>query len=91
MNQVDSDFAEILILFSTRWRANVAASRARDRMYLVRSVAISDLSEKATPELLAHFDKPVATQSKDADLLVDRCDSSFNESCSLRLYPVAIE
>ena len=81
-----------MILFSTRWRANVAASRARDRMYLVRSVAISDLSEKDLRlSLLAHFDKPVATQSKDADLLVDRCDSSFNESCSLRLYPVAIE
>ena len=43
-------------------RFNVAASRARDRMYLVRSVRSADLSDKDLRlTLLAHFDKPMVT------------------------------
>jgi hypothetical protein len=39
-------------------RFNVAASRAQDRMYLVRSVMASDLSDKdLRMSLLGHFDK----------------------------------
>jgi superfamily I DNA and/or RNA helicase len=41
-------------------RFNVAASRAQDRMYLVRSVVASDLSDKdIRASLLSHFDKPM--------------------------------
>ncbi len=43
-------------------RFNVAASRARDRMYLVRSVKTSDLSDKDLRlTLLSHFNKPMVT------------------------------
>ena len=59
-------------------RFNVAASRARDRMYLVRSVETSDLSERdIRAGLLAHFDKPLATQTPQSESLIDRCESEF--------------
>ena len=59
-------------------RFNVAASRARDRMYLVRSVETSDLSDRdIRAGLLAHFDKPLATQTPQAESLIDRCESEF--------------
>jgi len=59
-------------------RFNVAASRARDRMYLVRSVEASDLSERDLRlTLLRHFDKPIVVDKAEAALLIDRCESSF--------------
>jgi very-short-patch-repair endonuclease len=59
-------------------RFNVAASRARDRMYLVRSVKISDLSDKDLRQtLLSHFDKPLVTDKEEAENLIDRCESGF--------------
>ena len=59
-------------------RFNVAASRARDRMYLVRSVQMSALSDKdLRVSLLAHFDKPLVTDQEEADRLVERCESGF--------------
>jgi very-short-patch-repair endonuclease len=59
-------------------RFNVAASRARDRMYLVRSVAASHLSDKDLRlSLLQHFDKPVVTDKEEAEVLIDRCESGF--------------
>jgi very-short-patch-repair endonuclease len=59
-------------------RFNVAASRARDRMYLVRSVKSSDLSEKDLRlTLLAHFDKPMVTDDTEQENLIDRCESGF--------------
>ncbi len=59
-------------------RFNVAASRARDRMYLVRSVKISDLSDKDLRQtLLSHFDKPLSTGKEEAENLIDRCESGF--------------
>jgi very-short-patch-repair endonuclease len=59
-------------------RFNVAASRARDRMYLVRSVETSDLSDRdIRAGLLAHFDKPLATQAPQSDSLIERCESEF--------------
>lgn len=59
-------------------RFNVAASRARDRMYLVRSLNLSDV--KTTDErykLISHFQSPFAL---DAVVVKDRrllCDSDF--------------
>jgi very-short-patch-repair endonuclease len=59
-------------------RFNVAASRARDRMYLVRSVAIAHLSDKdLRMSLLKHFDKPIIVDKEEAELLIDRCESGF--------------
>ena len=59
-------------------RYNVAASRARDRMYLVRSVKLSDLSEKDLRlTLLSYFDKPFVVDEAEAENLIDRCESGF--------------
>lgn len=59
-------------------RFNVAASRARDRMYLVRSVKGSQLSDKdLRMTLLSHFDKPLIAESPDASHLIDLCESGF--------------
>jgi very-short-patch-repair endonuclease len=67
-------------------RFNVAASRARDRMYLVRSVAASDLSDKDLRlTLLRHFDKPVISDDLEADNLIDRCESGFERDVFLHL------
>jgi len=61
-------------------RFNVAASRARDRMYLVRSVKPSDLSEKdLRVTLLNHFDKPMILDKEEAEALLDRCESGFEQ------------
>ncbi|RXK89110.1 very short patch repair endonuclease [Chlorobaculum sp. 24CR] len=59
-------------------RFNVAASRARDRMYLVRSVTASHLSAKdLRVSLLQHFDKPLIADKEEAEMLIDRCESGF--------------
>jgi very-short-patch-repair endonuclease len=59
-------------------RFNVAASRARDRMYLIRSVRGSELSDADLRKtLLSHFDKPLVVDKEEAQLLIDRCESGF--------------
>lgn len=59
-------------------RFNVAASRGRDRMYLVRSVTGSHLSDKDLRlTLLSHFDKPLVVDSSGAENLIDLCESGF--------------
>jgi very-short-patch-repair endonuclease len=59
-------------------RFNVAASRARDRMYLVRSVDPSHLSDRdLRMTLLKHFDRPIVTDKDQAEVLLDRCETSF--------------
>ena len=67
-------------------RFNVAATRARDRMYLVRSVKNSDLSDKdLRASLLSHFDKPLVGDSRDADSLINLCESGFEREVFLKL------
>jgi len=57
-------------------RFNVAASRARDRMYLVRSVTAAHLSERDLRlTLLRHFDKPIAVDESSS--LAALCESGF--------------
>ena len=60
-------------------RFNVAASRARDRMYLVRSMQFEELSPKdIRRSLVAHFQAPF--QQEEALLVADRrslCESNF--------------
>ena len=60
-------------------RFNVAASRARDRMYLVRSVEMEDLSLKDTlrRKLIAHFQHPFEQNEKLAKDLREKCESPF--------------
>jgi very-short-patch-repair endonuclease len=59
-------------------RFNVAASRAQDRMYLVRSVDASELSEKdVRASLLSHFHKPMVLSTEDTTKLIDLCESGF--------------
>jgi len=61
-------------------RFNVAASRARDRMYLVRSVTASELSEKDLRlTLIRHFDKPIDSNGDEAENLINRCESGFEK------------
>jgi very-short-patch-repair endonuclease len=60
-------------------RFNVAASRARDRMVLVRSVRLEDLSEKDLRRtLLAHFENPLpGAEAREDQPLRALCESGF--------------
>ena len=60
-------------------RFNVAASRAKDRMYLVRSVEPDELSERDLLRrgLIAHFSTPFAQDEKRVDELRSLCESDF--------------
>ncbi|MCR9069891.1 MAG: AAA domain-containing protein [Rhodobacteraceae bacterium] len=71
-------------------RINVAMSRARDRLYLVRSVALEDLKPTdIKAHILQHFADPmpegrVATGAETDDFL-DRCGSGFEREVMKRL------
>jgi hypothetical protein len=60
-------------------RFNVAASRARDRMVLVRSVELEDLrpSDKLRRSLIQHFFAPFAAESSLVGDRRERCESPF--------------
>jgi very-short-patch-repair endonuclease len=60
-------------------RFNVAASRARERMILVRSVALDQLSPKDTLRraLLEHFVSPFPQEPEDVSTARGRCESDF--------------
>lgn len=60
-------------------RFNVAASRARDRMYLVRSVGLEDLSRADTwrRSLIEHFSNPFAQDETRVESLRELCESDF--------------
>ncbi|MCC3155982.1 AAA domain-containing protein [Hymenobacter sp. 15J16-1T3B] len=60
-------------------RFNVAASRARDRMYLVRSVQADELSpaDHLRRKLLAHFGSPYAQDEHRVKNLRALCESGF--------------
>ncbi|NLU43151.1 MAG: DUF559 domain-containing protein [Firmicutes bacterium] len=60
-------------------RFNVAASRARDRMYLVRSVGLERLSPADTlrRNLIDHFSTPFAQDESRVESLRELCESEF--------------
>ncbi len=60
-------------------RFNVAASRAQDRMYLVRSIELDQLSPKDTlrRNLISHFDTPYMQDEQRVEDLRLRCESDF--------------
>jgi len=66
---------------STAQRFNVAASRARDRMYLVRSVDLDQLSpnDKLRRNLISHFAIPYAQDEQQVENLRTLCESDFEK------------
>jgi len=59
-------------------RFNVALSRARDRMYLFRSVRETDVSEKSlNGRVLSHFRQPFWRDVRKDQTLRERCESGF--------------
>ncbi|MHB1672371.1 MAG: AAA domain-containing protein, partial [Acidiferrobacter sp.] len=71
-------------------RYNVAASRARDRMYLVRSVQLSELShaDNLRRSLLEHFSKPLDPPDppEESSSLIDLCESGFEKEVYSELF-----
>jgi len=63
-------------------RFNVAASRARDRMYLVRSVDLEQLSpaDRLRRSLIAHFALPFPSEDPRMLEARDRCESFFERA-----------
>ncbi|WP_288841766.1 AAA domain-containing protein [uncultured Deefgea sp.] len=60
-------------------RFNVAASRARDRMYLVRSIGLEELSpaDHLRAKLIQHFQAPFLQSEDDIENSRDLCESPF--------------
>ena len=67
-------------------RFNVAASRARDRMYLVRSVRLDELSNAdIRRSLLSQYSKPMDNNEEDKSL-IDLCESGFERDVYTALF-----
>jgi very-short-patch-repair endonuclease len=67
-------------------RFNVAASRARDRMYLVRSVELVELSDVDLRRgLIEHFSQPAVVQGDRDDNPIHLCESGFERDVYTRL------
>jgi very-short-patch-repair endonuclease len=67
-------------------RFNVALSRARDRMYLVRSVDSSRLNPKdLKSQIIAHFEDPMRGRDTDREELIALCQSGFERNVFTRL------
>lgn len=60
-------------------RFNVAASRARDRMYLVRSIQLEELSQadQLRAKLIQHFQAPFFQEEEQLENLRELCESPF--------------
>lgn len=75
---VDPEHSQAVSTVGFEQRFNVAASRARDRMYLVRSVQLADLSAKDLRQsLVKHFEAPLITDVVAHEALIDLCESGF--------------
>jgi very-short-patch-repair endonuclease len=66
---------------ASQQRFNVAASRARDRMYLFRSFRREDIRNPGDLRglLLDHFHNPIIQDSHQVNSLRELCDSDFEE------------
>jgi very-short-patch-repair endonuclease len=61
-------------------RFNVALSRARDRMYLFRSVTETTFKEDTlNSRLIRHFRQPFLQDARKVDALRDKCESGFEK------------
>jgi very-short-patch-repair endonuclease len=79
LSMVDSGRAQASSQDMFRQRYNVAASRARDRMYLVRSITQDELSkaDKLRSSLMQHFQSPYTQNEEEVSDLRDLCESPF--------------
>ena len=67
-------------------RFNVALSRARDRMYLFRSVEEHELNPNdLKAKVIAHFRVPMIARDTRAGALIDQCESEFERAVFRRL------
>ncbi len=67
-------------------RYNVALSRARDRMYLFRSVDEDELRpDDLKAKVIRHFKSPMKTAVADVKDLIELCDSEFEREVFRRL------
>ena len=78
---VSPGYAQAQTKESTAQRFNVAASRARDRMYLVRSIELDQLSpsDKLRRNLISHFTAPFAQDEQRVEDLRTLCESNFEK------------
>jgi len=76
----------VMIKRDAEQRVNVALSRARDRMYLYRSIQEADLSNESDLRLkiLRHFASPMP-QNEHIGSPIDLCDSNFERDVYTRL------
>src|SRR5262249_58958052 len=73
----DSSNKTALTMLRYEQRFNVAVSRARDRIVLVRSVTREELNPNDfKARLIAHFENPMPDQEEIADAL-SMCESNF--------------
>ena len=83
-----ADSANKISQTSTQYeqRFNVAMSRARDRLVLVRSVREDELKpEDLKAKVIRHFHDPMAGARSPAGVLEDMCDSDFERQILRRL------
>jgi very-short-patch-repair endonuclease len=67
-------------------RFNVALSRARDRMILVRSVESDNLNPKdLKAKVIQHFRDPMPTATNRSSKLIELCESGFERAVFTRL------
>ncbi len=83
---VDPQNARAMSGNTAEQRFNVAGSRARDRMYLVRSVQLTDLSHlDLRAGLLSHFSKPSEGSFEENKNLIELCESGFEKQVYIAL------
>lgn len=86
---VSSGDAHALTTESFAQRINVAASRARDRMYLVRSIELDQLSKADVyrSKLIQHFKQPFMQDEEQVDDLRSKCESPFE----IEIFDILVE
>lgn len=82
---IDRNKKSVLNKRSDEQRINVAMSRARDRMYLYRSIEAADLNERGLRvKVLQHFSDPMPCEIGTVDF-VELCDSNFEREVFKKL------
>ncbi len=80
----DTRSTKTALLFQQRY--NVALSRARDRMYLYRSVEEEMLNpQDLKAKVIRHFKNPMPVKNHEIDDLIELCDSDFEREVFTRL------
>ncbi|MGP9820041.1 AAA domain-containing protein [Salinarimonas sp. NSM] len=87
LSMVQAGKVPALTARSMAQRFNVAMSRGRDRVYLVRSLAVSQLkAEDLKRQVIEHFAQPMPSGRKlDGKGVLDRCQSGLERDVCRRL------